>query len=1519
MRFVFKNKHKVMKSAAAEGGKESTPAVGSGRGDVSTVKNAKRDASIVKDSKENAYAVESSRGSVSAVRYVKGDVSATKSDRGNASAAEGGKEGGGSVYESVLGKSGAGTAKKGDVSEVPITCMAHARGMGTGHKIWYFRAAVLGVFIAFLGALSMSNNTYAATSAADLLDRVMANGIGQCVTTDTWKNTEVGTFTGLDSILTASNNHSINLPRLVGNSLSESELNINCKELFMGKGSLSGLAAQNSVSVPSAGDAAAIDRFLAGNPDDANDKGLGYNRPANGEQLVNHCVKVKYTFYDTSNDRTNPNQETNTICLGVTSDGKLDTESMRSLAVQPDSSKKMSIAYTDSTAAGKVIELHAVDDDGVLKNVCSRAHVLTLGGATWQDLVNAIEDCKGDLAGIVHVGTRADGSASVVNLYQNTTVDAEEVQQQNTSYTGEYTYTNDANANAEALSKVFSKFGTWTSGIGFNDSLKYRLYMNYIAPPSSVFHLSFKTDNCGDALSSGSNAVPVLISGRESEGQKWCEVDVQSTAEGTNVNIFNDGGNSYLDREVDIHGLISAIQALGQISQDELWVIDADGNSSEVSNSTSGTTPNRTSSGSNSAVNTAYCYDQSESLGWLLCEVAKAVSTTAAGIYDDTVEPMLAVDSGLFQDGYGIANSWQIFQNIANSLFAIFFLVVIFSQITGIGIDNYGIKRILPRLIVAAILINLSYLICLLAVDLSNIIGVGMKNVFLDMSDAVRNSLDTVRVGNSQSWTVPAGGIMIGILIPLLTVGGAVGATMIGGFVWIIPLILTAITALIAILFMFIVLGVRQAAIAILVVLSPLAFVAYMLPNTKSLFDRWRKMFTSMLIVYPICGIVIGGSSFASMVFLHTGTSNFYMQLAALLVSVCPFFIVPSLVKGSLDMMGHIGAKIMNTGSNLGRGANNAVRNSRAYKDTMARGRAGQGMLGAGKFRRNIAEGKSFINRIPGVGKAMQASTRRTMASGIAELNKTKEQQMAEEALLDPNNQKAFEAGLVARQEKRDTENFEAAIRAGNFAYTDENGQQHHVIDGSATSLANFIQHEGKKAPDQQNVAAVQAAYNRLRAQEKNGLPELAKAFNSGLQGDVYARLRDNIASDGKIKKQDRSLHMSAIDAQTYDSYMNAKSKGASEEELAAMRGDRSEEDIAKLRYGAGAVDKVRESGRSIKAMKYGDLNDLASDEYNHLVNAGRNGDEYAQEMAYKALANHNVNSGLNEKERREYTELAEAYQEKHPNLPKVGTRAAEKATQDGDNGSLAQSGNTEAKPIPEATGGGSGSTAGGTSGGVASQGANTNAQSDMVRRIMPEVLGTNSEMANRVAMEALSQPSGQSSAPQPIPQDTSATSSTSSASSASSAQEAPAPKQNVAEEVESQRRNTTVTVPDGGAAGGEQATQAEASAMRRSQNDTVDMNAVNRRMEQNNTANAANAGTNVNTANANAGGNAQSGMLANMERYLNQQNNQRQAAAGGPGMGNASRSNLPPNRNGANRPNNNGRPRPDGNGSRRP
>jgi hypothetical protein len=239
-------------------------------------------------------------------------------------------------------------------------------------------------------------------------------------------------------------------------------------------------------------------------------------------------------------------------------------------------------------------------------------------------------------------------------------------------------------------------------------------------------------------------------------------------------------------------------------------------------------------------------------IGWIVCPVLNLLAQLVDGAYS-FVAALLKVQPVVMNPDSGLFKAWSVMRNFANIAFVIAFLFIIFSQVTSFGISNYGIKRMLPRLVIAAILVNISFWICSLAVDLSNIGGASLKGLF----DGIGQGLSLPNTDNGFNSGTQWQGIVGGLL------GGSVlvGAALYIGLSALIPIILAC---LIAILSVFLVLVIRQALIVLLIVISPLAFVAYLLPNTESLFTRWRRLFTTLLVLYPVVSILFGASALAS-------------------------------------------------------------------------------------------------------------------------------------------------------------------------------------------------------------------------------------------------------------------------------------------------------------------------------------------------------------------------------------------------------------------------------------------------------------------------------------------------------------------------------------------------------------------------------------------------------------------------------------------------------------------------------
>ena len=292
-----------------------------------------------------------------------------------------------------------------------------------------------------------------------------------------------------------------------------------------------------------------------------------------------------------------------------------------------------------------------------------------------------------------------------------------------------------------------------------------------------------------------------------------------------------------------------------------------------------------------------------EGIGWIVCPVSTFLAKGMDLIFD-MLRGFLAVEPLSTDTNSPLFKAWNVIRSIANVAFVIVFLIIIYSQITSLGLSSYGIKKLLPRLIVAAVLVNLSYYICAIAVDLSNIIGASLQQVLLDM----RGDLDGPNTNSIASWESVTGFVLSNVAITgasaaalggvVIASGGSLGAALILLLPMLLGLILAVLVALI-------VLAARQALIVILIILAPLAFVANLLPNTEKLFDKWRSIFMTMLVFYPLFALIFGGSQLAAFLIIQTA-SDINVILLAMFVQVAPLVLTPLLVKFSGGIVGRI-------------------------------------------------------------------------------------------------------------------------------------------------------------------------------------------------------------------------------------------------------------------------------------------------------------------------------------------------------------------------------------------------------------------------------------------------------------------------------------------------------------------------------------------------------------------------------------------------------------------------------------
>lgn len=717
----------------------------------------------------------------------------------------------------------------------------------------------------------------------------------------------------------------------------------------------------------------------------------------------------------------------------------------------------------------------------------------------------------------------------------------------------------------------------------FSDLEKYNLYTQYLKNYYGFTKVSTKgcKKSKPSALANASKNEYYVYS----PGNGWClgDFDINKVGEKHVMEVFGNGENYVLNSSVDT--LPKLLQIMGSYlstSALDTQKATADAEDAEAENNKDGGACDKDdkSEKCKQEKEEEACFQQSGALGWIICPIIFGTKKAVSSLYS-IVEPYLQVNGAIVNEiadgtqGSGsIIGPWTMFRNIANIAFVIIFLLVILSQVTGYGIDNYGIKRMLPRLIVAAILVNLSFIICALAVDISNIIGSSISNFLIKYAPPIDNK----EIGNASNSHLGAYVVdgLIGVVISLLVV-------LKEGWAVVIPILLFLLTVAIAIAFAFIVLGIRQAIVILLIVVSPLAFVCYVLPNLKSVFDKWYKLFKDTLMVYPICGALIGGGYFASHILYNVALrdnqgdnlTKLLMTILAGALCVVPYFFIPSITKKAVDGVANLGTMVSGFGSTLGKKATKAIGNSGAVSGARENSREAMAGFRSGVYLR--ARGEKNAEKLRN-GTLSRGAAKRYTNALKARTTKMNESIAARSAQGQYNrlmSNGGFDAAMASAsmaENEAATKNYETMLKYGSFGmtgdsavdndgrildndgnpiqWTDKDGKPVYFSnkEDAKNGLTNKINPQSIKGMgaalreellkgDGADVSKIQALQNALNGKGDKGRTEIAKALTTAktqaaqsggkkqISSNAIKAFSSNIANNpGDYKNKYRSL-----------------------------------------------------------------------------------------------------------------------------------------------------------------------------------------------------------------------------------------------------------------------------------------------------------------------------------------------------------------------------------------------------------
>lgn len=304
--------------------------------------------------------------------------------------------------------------------------------------------------------------------------------------------------------------------------------------------------------------------------------------------------------------------------------------------------------------------------------------------------------------------------------------------------------------------------------------------------------------------------------------------------------------------------------------------------------------PNANGSGSGDTTDQK-CAQESVSFTWVICPAINFFHRLINYIYTSYIQPLLEVQP-LNQDNNGtLYKVWLAMRDLADAFFVLIFLVIIFANIFSFDIDAYTVKKALPRLVMAALLVQFSFFICQILVDVGNVLGSGIGsliNTALGTTSGGGGGVGAVQ-GLISGFTV--GGILTAGALTFVVLAGPTLALLIAGFA-------------LGILAFFLTLIFRQVLIAVLIILSPIALAAWVLPNTEGLFKKWWTNLVRAIMMYPLIVLILGAASIVASTAggncSPTAVSCGLGEVVKLLAPTIAFFMMPAAFKMAGGVMG---------------------------------------------------------------------------------------------------------------------------------------------------------------------------------------------------------------------------------------------------------------------------------------------------------------------------------------------------------------------------------------------------------------------------------------------------------------------------------------------------------------------------------------------------------------------------------------------------------------------------------------
>ncbi len=324
--------------------------------------------------------------------------------------------------------------------------------------------------------------------------------------------------------------------------------------------------------------------------------------------------------------------------------------------------------------------------------------------------------------------------------------------------------------------------------------------------------------------------------------------------------------------------------------------------------------------GTTSGDENATCEASGNPFSWIICPIINGSLDGAAVIFRNIIEPALRVNpiSTETTEDNPIYTIWISFRTLGNIVLVFALLFIVFGQAIGGGlVDAYTAKKTMPRILVAAILINLSIYICALLVDIFNVMGSGIAQLIIAPVKESGEFSIRPQFGESAAFgTIALLTLIIGAFAAIListkgvSAGAATNAKTNLSSVLVYLMLFVVVPIILAALAIMITLFIRQGLVMFLIIVSPIAMALFAVPSADKYAKKWLDTFIKTLVVYPIIVAIFALSQVLAVLIYNTGDGGFGSSISKLItvaiVGFAPLFMIPFAFKFAGGLIGSV-------------------------------------------------------------------------------------------------------------------------------------------------------------------------------------------------------------------------------------------------------------------------------------------------------------------------------------------------------------------------------------------------------------------------------------------------------------------------------------------------------------------------------------------------------------------------------------------------------------------------------------